>query len=168
MLTEALTTQFGTCNYALMANVDGITHEDSLTQPTPGGSKLNWVLGHIVNTRNDVVALLGKESPFAKDRFAQYDGNPSRPWDAGKAIRFDELLEAYNSLQKPIMAGLQSTSSKQLSDKAPFSPTNNPDETFGSLLATLSFHEAYHVGQTGVLRRIAGKPGVLTPPEAVL
>jgi uncharacterized damage-inducible protein DinB len=26
------------------------------------------------------------------------------------------------------------------------------------------FHETYHVGQTGVLRRVVGKPGVVKPP----
>ncbi len=35
-------------------------------------------------------------------------------------------------------------------------------ETVGTLLAGLVFHDAYHVGQTGLLRRIAGHAGVLT------
>jgi hypothetical protein len=29
----------------------------------------------------------------------------------------------------------------------------------------LAFHEAYHVGQTGILRRIVGREGVSTPPR---
>jgi hypothetical protein len=49
---------------------------------------------------------------------------------------------------------------------APFSPTGNPDETVGSLLAAISFHEAYHVGQTGLLRRVVGREGVVKPPKA--
>ena len=34
-------------------------------------------------------------------------------------------------------------------------------EAVGSLLAGLLFHEAYHVGQTGVLRRLIGMDGAL-------
>ena len=52
-----------------------------------------------------------------------------------------------------------------LAAEAPFSPTDNPDETIGSLLAGLSFHEAYHAGQIGLLRRIVGKQGALGSPR---
>ena len=31
----------------------------------------------------------------------------------------------------------------------------------GTRVAFLNFHEAYHAGQLGVLRRLAGKPGAL-------
>lgn len=31
------------------------------------------------------------------------------------------------------------------------------DETMGSLLAAVLFHQAYHAGQLGILRRIAGE-----------
>ncbi len=55
------------------------------------------------------------------------------------------------------MEGLAQVTEDQLSQKAPISPTENPDETIGSLLSTFAFHDAYHIGQTGVLRRIVGK-----------
>jgi hypothetical protein len=44
---------------------------------------------------------------------------------------------------------------------APFSPSKNPKETLRSLLTTVLFHQAYHSGQTGLLRRIAGKEGAI-------
>jgi uncharacterized damage-inducible protein DinB len=46
-------------------------------------------------------------------------------------------------------------------------PAPGPDsdgeltETVRSLLGTILFHQAYHSGQTGLLRRIAGKPGAI-------
>ena len=33
-----------------------------------------------------------------------------------------------------------------------------------SLLASIAFHEAYHLGQTGLCRRLLGKPGALLAP----
>jgi hypothetical protein len=53
----------------------------------------------------------------------------------------------------------------QMDKPAPISPTGNPKETVGSLLAALAFHEAYHVGQTGILRRVIGREGVVKPPR---
>ena len=38
---------------------------------------------------------------------------------------------------------------------------NDPDETVGSLLSVVLFHQAYHAGQTAVLRRVAVKDGAI-------
>jgi uncharacterized damage-inducible protein DinB len=45
---------------------------------------------------------------------------------------------------------------KRAAQTAPFSPSGNPKETVGSLMGVLAFHEVYHVGQVGMLRRWAG------------
>jgi hypothetical protein len=37
----------------------------------------------------------------------------------------------------------------------------------GTLLASIAFHEAYHLGQTGLSRRLLGKPGALLAPGEV-
>jgi uncharacterized damage-inducible protein DinB len=58
-------------------------------------------------------------------------------------------------------AGLADVQAETLGRPAPASPTGNPDETIGSLLATILFHQAYHSGQTAVLRRLVGKPGAI-------
>jgi len=46
-------------------------------------------------------------------------------------------------------------------DRPVKSPTGNPNETVRTLLTTIMFHQAYHAGQTAVLRRIAGKEGAI-------
>jgi hypothetical protein len=33
-------------------------------------------------------------------------------------------------------------------------------ETVGACIRFLAFHEAYHLGQLGLFRRLAGKPGI--------
>ncbi len=38
---------------------------------------------------------------------------------------------------------------------------NDEKETIGSLMAGMAFHEAYHCGQLGVLRRMAGAEGII-------
>jgi len=56
-------------------------------------------------------------------------------------------------------------SPETLAAKPPRNMTGDPNETVGTNLAVFAFHESYHVGQTGVLRRVAGKPGVIKPPD---
>ena len=58
-------------------------------------------------------------------------------------------------------AGLAASGSDALGRRAPFSPGGDPGETVGSLLMTIAWHQAYHVGQTGLLRRLAGKEGAI-------
>jgi hypothetical protein len=81
------------------------------------------------------------------------------------AISFEELKRRFKALQEPLVNGLNGMSPGDMDKLAPFSPTGNPKETMGSLLASLAFHEAYHVGQTGLLRRVIGREGVIKPPK---
>jgi len=77
-------------------------------------------------------------------------------------VSLDKLSDQH--LQSVKIGLVKRTSPKQLSAAAPFSPTGNPNETTGTLLASIAFHEAYHLGQTGLSRRLLGKPGALLAP----
>jgi uncharacterized damage-inducible protein DinB len=74
-------------------------------------------------------------------------------------LRLEELRQRFDALSPAIASALATATPEQLSQKAPFSPTANPNETVGTLLASIAFHEAYHLGQTGLSRRLLGKPG---------
>jgi hypothetical protein len=76
-------------------------------------------------------------------------------------VRFQELLAAFGKASERVDAGLAGLAPKKLDEPAPYSPTKNPRETVRSFLANISFHQAYHAGQTGLLRRIVGKPGAI-------
>ncbi len=51
MSGEMLALQFGFNGYVLEVNTAGVTHEQSLWLPSPGGNCLNWIAGHILVTR---------------------------------------------------------------------------------------------------------------------
>lgn len=166
MDTKALTYQYQLSGMVTERNLNGLTHEDSLVQPKAGGNCLNWNLGHMVRTRILTLQVLGKASPVAMDKFAAYDDTALS--DVKKAMAWSMLVENFRSLQKPIEEGLRAATAAQLDASAPFSPAGNPDETVGSLLAGLSYHEAYHAGQIALGRRIAGKPGAIKPPKTAV
>ena len=141
-------------------NLKGLTPEDSLVQPEPNGNCLNWVLGHLLSVYEEVLLLLGQEPVLGKPALKHYVRGSEPIRDRAEAIDFQKLMTAWSEASNRVDAGLANLTPDVLDRPAP-SPTGNPDETVRSLLSTVMFHQAYHAGQTGVLRRIAGKEGAI-------
>ncbi|HEY3012701.1 MAG TPA: DinB family protein [Gemmatimonadales bacterium] len=165
MHAKTIAYQFGLCSHIMDRNLGGVSHEESLVSPQPGGNCLNWVLGHVTRVRNSALRMFGQKPMFPMEEFNAYDDNGGVPFNPQTAIPFDELKRRFKALQEPLVNGLNGMSPEAMDRPAPISPTGNPNETVGSLLAALAFHEAYHVGQTGVLRRVVGREGVVKPPK---
>ena len=142
------------------ANTHGLTHEDSLAEPRPGGNRLNWVLGHLLSVYDGFLPLLKQEPVIgpATQRFAR--GSPPLT-DPLEAIDFGKLVAAWNQASERVDAGLARLDPGILDRPVANSPSGNPDETVRSLITTVMFHQAYHAGQTAVLRRIAGREGAI-------
>lgn len=147
--------------FVVNKNCEGITHGESLIHPQGGGHCLNWVMGHIVKTRNDALELVGKQPLYPESNFVVYV--PGR-FALENAITIEELHDSFNALQGPLEDGIRSLTVEKMLQPASFSPTGSSDETIGSLLAAILFHEAYHGGQLGIVRRALGKPGVIKNP----
>ncbi|HSE40644.1 MAG TPA: DinB family protein [Acidobacteriota bacterium] len=143
-------------------NLEGINHQESLIKPQPDGHNFNWVLGHIVRTRNEILQLLGKEPLYPETKFDLY--SPKEYTDE-KAVKVEELREAFNRLQKELKNSIESIAPEKLQHRASLSPEKRLDDTVGSILATILWHEAYHAGQLGIIRRLVGKPGVIKNPQ---
>lgn len=161
MSTDIFKTQIAHSSYCLHRNLEGISHEDSVRQPEGGCNCLNWVVGHIVATRNRWLTGLGLEPVIADQVAERYRGGGEPITESSQATGLDELLAAYDRSQEILNEEIDAMSEEQLDGPAPFSPGNNPEETWRSLNSALCFHEAYHTGQTGIGRRTIGKPGAL-------
>lgn len=142
-------------------NVDGLTHEESLRQPQPGGNCLNWIVGHLVWVYAGALKLLHQEPVVRQDTLSRYARGAPALRSPDEARDFGELLATWDELTRRMEAGLAAFPAEELSLPAPHSPDDDPDETMRSLLSTVFFHQAYHAGQTAVLRRIIGRPGAI-------
>jgi uncharacterized damage-inducible protein DinB len=142
-------------------NTEGVTQAESLVQPQPAGNCINWVLGHLVAVYHNVLPLLGQEPVLDPATVKRYDRGSAPLRNGADALDISELMAAWDECCKRVDAGLAEFSEERLAEPAPASPTGNPDETIGSLLSTMCWHQAYHSGQLGVIRRIAGKPGAI-------
>ena len=142
-------------------NSEGVAHEDSVVMPTPGGNSFNWVMGHLLAIYNNLLPLLGKQKVYENGELKKYERGSPALTDTSKAMQLDELQRGWAEACARIDDGLASLPVERLTMKSPVSPTNDPNETIGSLLDTIMFHQAYHSGQLGVLRRISGKAGAI-------
>lgn len=157
---ELLADQFGFNHSVVKINTSDLTHEDSLATGPGGGNCINWVLGHVVASRNSVLKILGCDPIWDAERAAPYSRG-SQPITADNALPLEEILADYSSSQQTIAGALAKLTDKDLAAKSPVSFFKGDKETLGSVLAGFVFHEAYHIGQTGTLRHLAGKEGAI-------
>jgi uncharacterized damage-inducible protein DinB len=165
MHAKTLAFQLHLSQLILDMNTRDVSHEESLITPPMGGSCLNQVLGHLSRTRNMALATMGQKSPYPMQEFDPYDDRTGVPFSRDRALPFEELRRRFDSMQQPLIRAITEMTAEGLAMRPARPLTGDPDETVGSNLATLVFHECYHVGQTGILRRIVGKPGVVKPPR---
>jgi len=142
-------------------NIDGFSHEDSLRQPKDAGNCLNWVLGHIVAERQGMLKWMGQD-PLWSDEDRERYGRGSDPIvDASEAVKWDKILQDLEATQELIRAALRELTPETLTAPIPQERNFLGLDSLGEMFAAYTFHEAYHAGQTGILRRILGREGVI-------
>lgn len=161
MSQKTLVEQFRFCEYVMKKVLGGISHEESLLSPEPDVNCINWVIGHVVYTRNRVIGLVGKESLYPDNKFERYKQSSKPISPEEKIIQLDESIYAFEKIHTEFMDDLMGLSDDALDKMAPSSAGGNDEDTVGSRLAIIACHEAYHIGQIGLLRRLAGKAGAV-------
>lgn len=154
MSVDALKKLYGINHRALGLNVEGLDHEDSLLQPPGGGNCLNWVVGHIVANRTFILQMLGEEPVWTEAQMEGYKRGSKPILDGSRAVTFASILADFKTSQDRIESGLAKLKDGDLSRK-------EGNGTLGDSLHFLQFHEAYHIGQMALLRRMAGKEGAI-------
>lgn len=132
---------------ALNKNLDDVSHQNSLIVPAGNGSCINWIMGHILVSRDLILQILQLPKCSNDDMKKLYSPGTHNP-PAGAAHRIEVLRKIYNDSHARIMEVLPGR-------KVPYSEekTKNP--------AAMLFHEAYHIGQIGSVRRMIGMPAAI-------
>lgn len=157
---EAIAQQFGLMYKIAATNLEGITPEQSLAQPSPGGNCANWILGHLTNVQNGVMGLLGEKPVWESSELARAGFEPISGRHA--AIDWNTLRDRFLGSRDRCLAAISAQSDERLAESVPhpFGGTC----TRAELLNVLAFHQAYHGGQLAMSRRIAGLEGAVKGP----
>ncbi|MHC4940826.1 MAG: DinB family protein [Planctomycetota bacterium] len=141
---------FARAAMTVRANAGDLTQEESLRR-VDGANSANWVVGHMLWARNGVLEMLGAEP--VEVALAAY----VRGGGEGEMLEIGELRKLLRRSQKAL--------EKAIDDADLDQPNPRPDpltgETIGSAVAFAAFHDSYHAGQLGIIRRLLGKPGAI-------
>ncbi len=145
-------------HHRLYNNVlDGFTESESNRRIDghPQVNHVKYLAGHLLNSQYGL-ALIAGLSPEVKwnSLFAVMGQSESR--DDINYPHIDEIRSEWNDLYHPVRERLIALDENQLED-APPEPFDAVAESKGQLWAFINHHQAYHIGQIGILRRAFGK-----------
>ena len=134
---------------------EGLSHQDSLIQLPFRANCLNWVVGHLVTNRCNIIRLLGEKDPLPGVNLDHYERESDPVLGDGKGVlTLEELLIHLESTQNRLSEMLQAETEETLQRLSPY--RDRPEQTLAYWLFFLYFHDSYHVGQTELLRQAAG------------
>lgn len=136
-------------------NSAGIEQEESLLRVSEGGSTLNWLIGHVVASRDGILTMLNSETTWNAQRSQKYQRGSTVPTGAD-VDELSDLLAGLDRSQKLLEAALSGTTAEQLAE-----PSGMRDNSKLEWIEFLTWHDTYHTGQTAVYRRLAGLAGAL-------
>jgi uncharacterized damage-inducible protein DinB len=136
-------------NHSLLTrNVEGLSDEQALVTLVQGGNHMNWLVAHLVTSRDEMLEVLGAERVRTKEVDDRFDfGKP--PPSPEEALPLDQLVADYQTTQDRLLAALEPLTAEQLAQ-----PHGKRDLEYQ--LTFMLWHEAYHVGQATLYRRKAG------------
>lgn len=129
-----------------------LTHAESLLLPPFRANCFNWVLGHILTSRDTCLRLMGLPLSLTPEELAVYDRGSLPLTDPAAATALETLLAKLDDTAERLSAAL--SAEPDLDRRVTFGRGEQP---LGEVIAFLHWHETYHTGQLELLRQLAGK-----------
>ncbi len=156
-MRETLSACYSFNHFVLTRNLEGFDEELARRSPEGGGNSANWLLGHILYSRSQLLHFLGSSAPLDPDRDKAYsrgsqpESNPPRP--------LADLQQALEDSQSGLMELFGALPEKTLLQQVSLGPIQ--EQPLHRALVLFSLHESYHAGQIGSLRSRLGLDGAL-------
>lgn len=133
-----------------------LTDKELLHRPAKGANHINWQLGHLIESENQMgnLAVAGSMPPLPAGFAEKYSKDTATSDDGSKFLKKDELLKVFEKQRAGTLKALASVSDADLDkstglDWAP---------TVASLFSMAGTHWVMHAGQWAVVRRQLGRP----------
>ena len=156
---HTLLTGYGLSQNLIAGNTGGVSHEESLSQPSKAGNCMNWIAGHLLDARGIILGLLGGKPFLTAEESALYKRGSAGIKPGVKAVRFERLTEGLATTAVQIAEKLQAAGQSFLDENLdlPNFPIPMQTKVRWAYLTLFLFHEGYHTGQLGISRRLLGK-----------
>lgn len=143
--TDALRSSFAMLDGMTRANLTGVDADSAGIRPADQANNALWIIGHIVYWRSRILELLGSEPVWSEGTNLEFTGVKLGNPPAAVGRDFDTLIADLKAARSATEQALEG---------------DVPEEVRADLLS-LALHEAYHVGQLGLLRRSMGLVGAV-------
>ena len=152
---ENITSAFDRNLEIIKMQTEGLSHEQSLIQLPFRSNCLNWVVGHILTNRCNILKLLGAEDIRHGVNLDHYERD-SQPVtaDGEGVLKLGELLKHLEDTQKQLEVVLEQEDEESLQRTSPY--RDRPESPVAYWIFFLYFHDCYHTGQTEIFRQAAG------------
>ena len=149
---KRLAESFQTTYWLIGKFAAGLTLEDSIAQPPFKANTFNWVLGHILVSRDRALRLLDLAPVLDLTEKSLYETG-SIPVNVETAVSLNRLLQILDASQTALVGGLEAVSAEALEELY----DDQRKQSVEDRLAGLHWHETYHVGQLEILRQVSGE-----------
>ncbi|NLD73025.1 MAG: DinB family protein [Chloroflexi bacterium] len=135
------------------AAVEGLSHEDTLLQPSVPGNCMNWVLGHMATSRHEALDYLGQPPLLTEAQVKRYGYGSEPICEEGEGVlRLEEILTLLERGEEALATALPTVSDDLLAEEV---QSFMGPVTKGYMVFFMYWHESYHLGQTEILRELA-------------
>ncbi len=153
---QTLIIAFGRNIEILQMQTENLSHQDSLIQLPFRANCLNWVVGHVLTNRFNILRLLDAEDLIPEVDLDHYQRESEPILENGKGVLdLEDLVSLLEKSQIDLSTILQEKTPEALQLPAVY--RDRPERSLAGWLFFLYFHDCYHVGQTELLRQAAGK-----------
>jgi uncharacterized damage-inducible protein DinB len=145
----------GMSNRILATGIRDLTDPDARARSRGGrGPSIAWTVGHLCHYKVKVLELLGqpRENPFA----AQFEQTPAS--DGQDYPPLSDLAASFAALDGELCAALVSAGDR-LEAPMPGGEPHDEKRILDTVLF-LTWHEAYHIGAIGAIRREQGRQAI--------
>ena len=145
----------GVSNSILATAIGDLTDQSARARARGGaGPSIAWTIGHLCHYKINMLGLLGqpRENPFT----AQFEHKPAT--EGSDYPLLADLAASYSALSRDLCAALAS-SGDRLETPMPGGGPHDEKRILDTVLF-LTWHEAYHIGGIGAIRREQGRKAI--------
>lgn len=150
----------GIHHQVLQVTLEGLSHEDCLKRPEPGGNCINWILGHLLVSRQWMLSFFDCQWDIPTNAISVYQRGSSGDVESS-FLPLDKLLSLWEESSSLLMTEIGKLTPEKMSAMVPVKAPFTKEDTLERRYFFLYFHESYHLGQIGLLRRLIGKDGAI-------
>ena len=153
-LTRPIIALHSVSNRILTTAIGDLTEQDAKARSRAGtGPSIAWTIGHLCHYKVQVLELLGQQR---ENTFTQFEHTPAS--DGSDYPPLAELAASFSDLDGDLCTALAS-SVDRLEAPMPGSGPHDEKRILDTVLF-LTWHEAYHIGAIGAIRREQGRKAI--------